>query len=155
MLPLIQDRQSLCDALIGDVLEINAGRAYWASVLSGSIWENGIATDLKTAEKSDKNEIYYPVESLSAVDAVKKYQTETLLTIWPSYDDSYAFDALTEFKGKRVVYVGEGSGGCTADDNFHNLLSEKWNLDEGPLGFLSGLGFTTEFISILASFLIS
>ena len=37
-----------------------------------------------------------------------------------------ATDVLAAFRGDRFVYVGEGYGGCTGDDVFHELLEEEW-----------------------------
>jgi hypothetical protein len=35
--------------------------------------------------------------------------------------------ALAAFRGEYVAYVGEGDGGCTADDRFHRVLAERWS----------------------------
>jgi hypothetical protein len=37
-----------------------------------------------------------------------------------------ASDALRAFRGHRIVYVGEDSGGCTGDQDFHELLNSEW-----------------------------
>ena len=39
-----------------------------------------------------------------------------------------ASNCLKYFKGKYVIYIGEGYGGCTADDLFHSELKNKYNL---------------------------
>jgi hypothetical protein len=41
---------------------------------------------------------------------------------WPPYDTRMAEEALRAYAGNAVVYVGEGYGGCTANDAFHERL---------------------------------
>lgn len=54
-----------------------------------------------------------------------------LFLCWPPYGDSMAYKALKAYAGKRLVYIGEGPGGCTADDNFFALLDREWEqIDE-------------------------
>lgn len=50
--------------------------------------------------------------------------------VWPPYATSMAFDTLNNFKGNLLIYVGEGYGGCTGDDAFHEKLEEEWDLSE-------------------------
>lgn len=47
---------------------------------------------------------------------------------WPPYDAEMATRALARYKGSCVIYIGEGAGGCTGDDDFHAELAAKWNL---------------------------
>lgn len=54
-----------------------------------------------------------------------------LFLCWPPYGSDMAAEALKRFKGDLVIYIGEGGGGCTADDNFFSLVGhEVWD-DEG------------------------
>ena len=50
-----------------------------------------------------------------------------LMLCWPPYDDDMAARALTRYQGDRVIYVGEGAGGCTGNDAFHAALAEQWD----------------------------
>jgi len=36
--------------------------------------------------------------------------------------------ALARYGGARIVYIGEGEGGCTGDDDFHAALAKQWKL---------------------------
>jgi hypothetical protein len=47
---------------------------------------------------------------------------------WPPYADGMAQQALARYEGARVIYIGEGEGGCTGDDVFHAALAEQWKL---------------------------
>lgn len=67
------------------------------------------------------------------VDVVKKAAKEkkVLFICWLSYSQSWAYEYLKiyiENFGTRLIYIGEGFGGCTADDNFYSLISEKGNI---------------------------
>jgi hypothetical protein len=50
--------------------------------------------------------------------------------VWPSYDETWPTETLGAYEGDTVIYVGEGRGGCTADDRFHQMLHDKWQLEE-------------------------
>lgn len=111
------------------LLEVGAGLGLWARLLSDA----GItvtATDLKQSPAHadfSMMETYFPVERRGAVSAVRKYQEcRALMLCWPPYDGPMAAKALREFNGDRVVYVGEGAGGCTANDAFHRRLEGEW-----------------------------
>ena len=41
-----------------------------------------------------------------------------------------AADCLKYYQGDTVLYVGEGCGGCTGDDNFHERLEDEFELIE-------------------------
>ena len=46
---------------------------------------------------------------------------------WPPYDNPMAYESLKAFRGNKIIYIGEGSGGCTGCDKFHNELNNNWN----------------------------
>ena len=50
-----------------------------------------------------------------------------LMLCWPPYSNDMAAQAITRYRGDRVIYVGEGLGGCTGDDTFHEMLAAHWN----------------------------
>lgn len=102
------------------IIEIGAGNGYWANLIEqagGSIKP----TDIKPWEN-----LWTKVEPLSECDAVQKYnEINTLMTCWPPYNSPMAHNALLEFKGDTVVYIGEYEG-CTADHSFHSLLEKDF-----------------------------
>lgn len=111
------------------ILEVGCGSGYWASLLE-KMDVDIIATDLNQDSGfgflRKWKHIYTPAEQLDAVSAVKKYPKRNLLFIWPSYDEDWAFEALKESTCKNVIYVGEGSGGCTANEAFHLELESNF-----------------------------
>jgi len=113
----------------GPFLEVGSGNGYWAFEMA----TRGI--DITPTDKSPLDphwfkpqhaKLWYPVFKADAETAVETYDRPGLLLSWPSYAESWALNALTKFRGKYVVYIGEGYGGCTADDGFHDELSTNW-----------------------------
>lgn len=117
----------------GPVLEVGAGKGYWARLVS-ELGANVLATDAKPWP-----EPFYPVERLDAVDAVQQHgKGRNLLMVWPPLGSSMALNALSSYllvaqPGSRIFYVGEGSYGCTGCDVFHHMLDERCEL-EGTVG---------------------
>ncbi len=113
----------------GPIIEIGAGKGYWAGLVAKAHGDI-VATDKFNPpdnDFTDKRRGYHKIEQLSALDAVRQYHNRALLTIWPSYRESWTSEALAEYLnigGKTVIYVGEDSGGCTGDERFHELLDE-------------------------------
>jgi len=108
------------------ILEIGSGTGLWAALLERVGARNVHATD----EHIEPN-VFYAVESCSHIEAVQRYglgpaKCETLFLCWP-HMGPMAMEAVLMFKGKRVVYIGEGPagcqpGGCTANNEFHEFL---------------------------------
>lgn len=115
------------------ILEVGAGTGYWAYEFQKRAIDY-IATDLKISENSyfkfdeKKSKHWTNVENLSAEEAIEKYPNRTLLICWPCYNEPWAYDAVCQFKGDYVIYVGEGYEGCTADDQFHYYMDENFYL---------------------------
>lgn len=55
------------------------------------------------------------------------HSDRALMLCWPEYNNPMAFDCLSHFSGSKLIYVGEGSDGCTGDEDFHKMLEEEWN----------------------------
>lgn len=113
----------------GPVLEVGAGRGYWAGLLK-QLGADIVATDMQPWEDP-----FHPVESLDAVEAVIQHgKGRNLLMVWPPYNSSMALNALSAFlivadPGSRIFYVGEGAYGCTGCDVFHHMLDERCELE--------------------------
>lgn len=108
-------------ALGPQVVEIGAGTGYWASLLA----RRGVmvhAYDIRPRPLS-----YHPVQ-FGTYTAARQHPDATLLLCWPPMGEPMAYCALREFQGQHVAYVGEGGGGCTGDDEFHDWLDRHWTL---------------------------
>jgi hypothetical protein len=111
--------RKIADKIKGDkCLEIMAGSGW----LGGSLKEMGvdvISTDISPVRVCDKWEVL----KMNAVKSVKSVPFDTLIVSWPPYSESGATQALKKLKvGTRIVYIGEGDGGCTGDDEFHKII---------------------------------
>lgn len=117
---------------IGDdiVLEIGSGYGLWAKLLQDI--EIKVIPTTRVSKEDDfhvprKDHSFTKVENLIHSDAIQKYpQANVLMMSWPPYSDPMAYEALTNFQGNKIIYIGEGSGGCTGCDNFHELLYREW-----------------------------
>lgn len=119
------------------VLEVGCGKGLWAAILA-SCGLNVIATDNKCEWDDydfdnyydDKNFYeYLEIESLKAEDALEKYgsQSDVLFVSWGrGFITKNDFD---NFKGKYVVSIGEGSGGCTNNGYVDKLKNDpEWKI---------------------------
>lgn len=130
----------------GGLVEIGAGTGYWAWQLSQrglsvvaydkhppDQERNGyhnIVTDGRGYRTSEQGEwkarpTFHPVIKAEH-EIAAAHPDRTLFLCWPPYDGPMAADALAAYTGNRVIYIGEGDGGCTADDRFHKMLEVDW-----------------------------
>lgn len=110
------------------VVEIGAGSGYWAWQIAQS-GIDVVAYDLHGPGPDNKyatHRLYHPVETGDHA-AVAGHPDRALLLCWPPYCSDMAARALKAYAGDTVVFVGEGPGGCTADDDFFALLDEGWD----------------------------
>lgn len=79
------------------------------------------------------SQTFTDILEVNAIDYLKEKSThyDTILMSWPNYDNDFAFNVLQQMnKGQELIYIGEGYGGCTGNDAFHELLQEKCSLDK-------------------------
>lgn len=115
-------------------LEIMSGTGYLGNTMNTVYHSNIIMTDDKSWNKGAwaDDDIYKNIEKLDALDAIDKYHDEVkgVIMSWPPYADPIATKILercTEYK-LPILYIGEYEGGCTADDEFFELLDDdKYN----------------------------
>lgn len=116
------------------ITEIGAGKGYWASLVNkagGDIQAYDRSYGLgKENRYTDNLKPWYPVNLIKEKNLIKVVQEaaiagRTLFLCWPEYNEPWVHQYLETYikhKGPRLVYVGEGHGGCCADDAFHELL---------------------------------
>ena len=125
---------------IGDrkVLEVLSGRGWLAYALR----EKGIdliATDNFSWGQSHRDKALTEVIEMDALDAVEKYgeSTDILILSWPPYGEEIAYRAMKKLydinPNAVIVFIGEGSGGCTADDNFFDHFEPLYNDSFSPV----------------------
>lgn len=122
------------------IVELGAGTGYWAWQLA-QLGLDVVAYDLHPPDQpgstyhSPRDEqwrptlaprpVFHPVRRGGTPRALA-HPDRTLLLCWPPYATPMATRALRAYQGDRLVYVGEGPGGCNGDDRFHTQLDRWW-----------------------------
>ncbi len=117
------------------ILEIGAGLGLWACLLQ----KHGVLvtpTDLHVGGDAALPTMEYPplkgqtawtyIHNIPSPLSVTKVPADVLMSIWPCYNRDWPTKTLKKFKGTQIVYVGEGHGGCTGNDEFHEILAREF-----------------------------
>ena len=117
-------------AELSPIIEVGAGTGYWAMLLQQA-GADVLAFDIAPPDKSSNSyrhtKTWFPVQQGDASVAAL-HPDRTLMLCWPNYSDSFAFDCLSAYQGDRLVFIGEGNGGCTGSEEFFVLLAAEWTL---------------------------
>lgn len=105
------------------ILEIGAGRGLLAKCLEEQLVKI-IPTDIDP--KLDSFTQVYKKRHDEAIRACPI--AKVLLLAWPSYSAGWPADAVSMFRGDRVIYWGEGQGDSCADDSFFEEMLDHWSL---------------------------
>ena len=110
------------------ILEVGAGSGYWAWELRHAGVEVA-ATDPGTGRYHAVSDDGWPepwteIERITALEALDRFPTHTLLMVWPDLAE-WPAEALRAYKGEWFLYVGEYQG-ATADEAFHDLLESDF-----------------------------
>lgn len=120
------------------IVEVGAGVGYWAAQLA-RLGVDVIASDLG-GDRLDhffpkRREQFHPVVEADAAEFAALHAHRTLLLVWPPYDAPMGADAIEAYwqaGGRRVLFVGEGEGGCTGDDRLYALLGDFYDPENAP-----------------------
>lgn len=132
------------------VLELGAGRGYWAAQLSAA----GVRVDAFDSEPpheisnlsfpavAGQPATWHEIGDLAAYSArTREIGEQVLLLCWPpGWGNTMASQALARFEdsgGDRLVYIGEPRGGKTADDAFFDALETRWTLESADPHYVS------------------
>ena len=115
---------------LGPIVEIGAGTGYWAHLL------RAMGVDVKAYDLYPPSENGWHPGAAQWTKVVEGgperagfHEDRTLVLCWPPYSSEMAANALKVYQGTTVVYIGEGNGGCTGDDEFHELLESHWDIE--------------------------
>lgn len=112
------------------VVEVGAGNGYWAWQLTQLGIDVAAVDDRSWHQEWAQH--WHPVEDGNTWTA-KRHSDRALMLIWPPYSSPMAAAALDFYEGDLVIYAGEGHGGCTGDDEFHERLESDWDeIGESP-----------------------
>jgi hypothetical protein len=109
------------------VVEIGAGLGYWRSLLAAR-GVRGLAFDREPGqnfwcEGTPFTEVY-PGDHRALEHFARWHKgSHALMLCWPPMSDMAA-ECVKAFQGDTLIYVGEDEGGCTADDDFFELVRE-------------------------------
>lgn len=66
------------------------------------------------------------IENLDAITSIEKYNDRDIILMSWAYMDKTAYNCLLKMrevnKNAIMIFIGEGSGGCTANDNFYDEI---------------------------------
>ena len=126
------------------ILEVGAGSGF----LSYCLQNEGIQitpTDKKIEENNyGFKQTYTEIIETDSVNFLKKNpHYDTILMSWPNYNSNFADNVLKHMSpGQTLIYIGEGYGGCTANDNFYDRLESKAQLDTELTNKFSSANFS-------------
>lgn len=110
----------------GTIVEVMAGTGYLAAALRAAGVQLRATDDMSWHPKMDWG-THTPVDRMDAALAAR--DADTVIMAWPYMDDAAFRTAKAMKPGAALIYCGEGSGGCTANDDFFELMS-TWHRDE-------------------------
>ena len=122
-------------AAAGSLVEIGAGTGYWATLLRERgadvvAYDHEVAGMAAPPPDGGYCDVTHPfgVVRRGGPEAAGRHPDRSLFLCWPPYRSPMAANALAAWSGRQVYYIGEGSGGCTADDRFHDALARDFTL---------------------------
>lgn len=110
------------------IVEIGAGTGYWAwcvEQLDGEILAYDEHVPSETWTRVFEHDV---VEALDTLH--RGAPNHSLLLCWPPREEPMATAAASIYEGDTLLYVGEGRHGCTATEQFHHRLHDRWSLCE-------------------------
>jgi len=110
------------------MVSMGAGSGYHEMIFR-NLGVDVLAVDKETPDYHFLNKYTYVRTEESGV-LVEVSEYDVLFLSWPNYNTSFASDCLDIFRGRMVVYIGEGKYGCTGDDEFHDKLDNDFILQD-------------------------
>ena len=107
------------------LVEAGSGTGYWARELQDA-GIDVIATDPAPETRWPGVETWTEVERLTATEALAKHPDRNMLICWPDRTGEWPEEALREFRGASVLYVGEREGGCTGTPGMFEEMERSY-----------------------------
>lgn len=110
-----------------NILEVGAGTGFLSQQLK-NLNLNISAVEQNIHNNSyGFNHSYFDLIEDNAIDFLKHHsEFDLIIMSWPNYNSSFAYDILKNMRPKqKLLYIGEGYGGCTANDQFFDLLEKR------------------------------
>lgn len=120
--PSPESIKALTEFSDGRICEVGSGTGYWAKLLSEAGADVQAIDDRSSHFKNHRYDTHFK----SVEGSAEKIEHDRMLFLcWPPMEP-LASNCLDWYLGKRLAYIGEGYGGCTADDDFHDRVVERW-----------------------------
>ena len=118
--------QEAINTLVGlsPLVEIGAGTGYWASLLTQAGADIICYDEQPGFNHWCKHDPYHAI-AVGGPEQIALHADRTLFLCWPPMSPM-ASQALQQYQGRHVAYIGEPEGGCTANDEFFMLLGQAW-----------------------------
>jgi hypothetical protein len=71
-------------------------------------------------------DLYTEVRSKDCAEAAALHADRTLFLSWPPHGRDVGARTMLAYKGKRAIYLGDGPGGETGDEQMHRILDADW-----------------------------
>jgi hypothetical protein len=104
-----------------------AGTGYWAYVLQQA-GVDCVCYDRETSEENPWHPTgrhFVEVEKLPCAQSVKKHSDRVLFLSWPPYNEAAGEEAIRNYGGWKVIFLGEHDG-CTGSEGMFELLDKEW-----------------------------
>jgi hypothetical protein len=106
--------------------DIGAGHGFWSALLA----QMGLsvkAYDLFfSGGYTSEDDPFFDVQLVSTPQILRLPDVKAIMLNWPPYNEPMAFRYVSQLEPKKLVYVGEDYGGCTADDNFFDYVRANY-----------------------------
>jgi hypothetical protein len=115
----------------GGLVDPIAGTGYWAYLLA-QVGVDVVCYDLNPGAALVTNgwhgdDLYVRVCAKDCAEAAALHPDRTLFLSWPPHGQDVGARILMAYNGNRVVYLGDGRGGATGDDQMHLILVTHWS----------------------------
>lgn len=111
---------------MGGLVDPIAGTGYWAYLLAQTDVDV-VCYDVNAGSDEWHGDTAYAwIRAKDCAEAAALHPDRTLFLSWPPHGEDVGARTLLAYKGKRVIYVGDGKGGATGDDQMHQILDTDW-----------------------------
>lgn len=108
------------------VVDPMAGSGYWAYLLRQA-GHRVTAADVSPGNNIWAEKCWTVMDTRDArATAYQAGPNATMLLAWPLYSAPIGLQTIRAFRGNRLIYIGEGEGGCCGDDAMFAELERSW-----------------------------
>jgi len=104
-----------------ELIEVGAGNGYWAKCIED------MGGSVRATDATPPAETWTTVEQQNVDSSTNEFTDSAVLMVWPPYDEPMAAHVANSDPA-HICYVGEERRGCTADDRFFEICSERYGL---------------------------